>query len=80
MKDYTHYNRIKAVLAERNKTGIWLSEQMGRNLGTFPIWMTNRSTLWDACISKKVQPSVGQLYEIAHHLDVDVKDLLASSK
>lgn len=80
MKEYTHYNRIKSVLAEKNKTGTWLSEQMGRNLGTFPIWMTNRSTLWDAYISKKVQPSVGQLYEIAHHLDVDVKDLLASSK
>ena len=32
-------------------------------------WMTN-----------KVQPSVEQLYEIAHHLDVDVKDLLVSSK
>lgn len=32
-------------------------------------WMTN-----------KVQPSVEQLYEIAHHLDVDVKELLVSSK
>jgi hypothetical protein len=34
MKEYTHYNRIKSVLAEKNKTGTWLSEQMGRNLGT----------------------------------------------
>ena len=83
MKDYTHYNRIKAtskraqndshissaerelarpkvksVLAEKNKTGTWLSEQMGRNLGTVLRWMTNRSALWDDCQSKKVQPSV----------------------
>lgn len=63
------YNRIKIVLAEKEKTGTWLSEQMGRNLGTVSRWMTN-----------KVQPSVEQLYEIAHHLDVDVKELLVSSK
>ena len=29
---------------------------------------------------KKVQPSVEQLYEIARHLDVGVKELLVSSK
>ena len=81
MKEYTHYNRfssaehelaqskIKSFLAEKNKTGTWLSEQMGCNLGTVSRWMTN-----------KVQPSVEQLYEIAHHLDMDVKDLLVSSK
>lgn len=63
------YNRIKVVLAEKDKTGTWLSEQMNRNIGTVSRWMTN-----------KVQPSVEQLYEIAHHLDVDVKDLLVSSK
>ena len=55
MKEYTHYNRIKSVLAEKNKTGTWLSEQMGRNLGTVSRWMTN-----------KVQPSVEQLYDIAN--------------
>ena len=63
------YNRLKIVLAEKDKTGTWLSEQMGRNIGTVSRWMTN-----------KVQPSVEQLYEIAHHLDLDVKELLMSSK
>jgi transcriptional regulator with XRE-family HTH domain len=63
------YNRIKVVLAEKEKTGTWLSEQMNRNIGTVSRWMTN-----------KVQPSVEQLYEIAKHLDVDVKELLVSSK
>ena len=62
-----HYNRIKAVLAD--KTGTWLSEKMNRNLGTVSRWMTN-----------KVQPSVEQLYEIARHLDVDVRELLIPSK
>ena len=41
--DNLHYNRIKAVLAEKDKTGTWLSEQMGRNIGTVSRWMTNRS-------------------------------------
>jgi len=63
------YNRIKVVLAEKEKTGTWLSEQMGRNIGTVSRWMTN-----------KIQPSIEQLYDIARHLDVDVKDLLVSSK
>ncbi len=69
MKEYTHYNRIKAVLAEKNKTGTWLSEQMGRNLGTVSRWMTN-----------KVQPSVELLFDIAKHFDVDVRELLVSTK
>lgn len=105
MKEYTHYNcikatnkrvqndarislaerelarpRVKSVLAEKNKTGIWLSEQMGRNLGTVSRWMTNRSALWDACLSKKMQPSVEQLYDIAKYLDVEVRELLVASK
>ena len=63
------YNRLKIVLAEKERTGTWLSEQMGHSISTVSRWMTN-----------KVQPSVEQLYEIAHHLDVDVKDLLISTK
>ena len=63
------YNRLKIVLAEKERTGTWLSEQMGHNICTVSRWMTN-----------KVQPSVEQLYEIARHLDVDVKELLVSSK
>jgi transcriptional regulator with XRE-family HTH domain len=69
MKEYTHYNRIKSVLAEKNKTGTWLSKQMGRNLGTVSRWMTN-----------KVQQSIEQLFNIANHLDVDVRELLVTTK
>ena len=67
--DRPHYNRLKIVLAEKEKTETRLSEQMGRNVGTVSRWMMN-----------KVQPSVEQLYEIANHLDVDVRELLVSSK
>ena len=61
--------QFKIVLAEKEWTGTWLSEQVGHNICTVSRWMTN-----------KVQPSVEQLYEIARHLDVDVKELLVSSK
>jgi len=78
--------QFKIVLAEKEKTGTWLSEQMGHNffdkrvqsrarsgyaerrksrtkfnISTVSRWMTNRSALWDACQSKKVQPSVEPL-------------------
>ena len=61
--------KVKSVLAEKNKIGTWLSEQMERNLGTVSRWMTN-----------KVQPSVEQLCDIVKHLDADVKKLLVASK
>ena len=61
--------QVKIVLAEKERTGTWLSEQMGHSISTVSRWMTN-----------KVQPLVEQLYEIARHLDVDVKELLVSSK
>ena len=61
--------QVKIVLAEKERTGTWLSEQMGHSISTVSRWMTN-----------KVQPSVEQLYEIARYLDVDVKELLVSSK
>ena len=63
------YNRLKIVLAEKEKTGTWLSEQMGHSISTVSRWMTN-----------KVQPSVEQLYDIVKHLGVDERELLISSK
>ena len=72
--------QFKIVLAEKEKTGTWLSEQMGHSISTVftlddqPLGSLGRFQ------SKKVQPSVEQFYEIARHLDVDVKELLVSSK
>ena len=37
-----HYNRLKIVLAEKERTGTWLSEQMGHNISTVSRWMTNK--------------------------------------
>ena len=64
-----HYNMLKIVLVKKEITGTWLPEQMGHNICTVSRWMTN-----------KVQPSLEQLYVVACHLDVDVKDLFISTK
>ena len=57
--------QVKIVLAEKEKTCTWLSEQMGHNISTVSRWMTNRSALWDACQSKKVQPMCGKFDLVA---------------
>ena len=62
-------NRLKVVLVEKKRTSKWLSEQLGKDQASVSKWCTN-----------KVQPSLETLIEIANLLDVDVKDLLKSSK
>jgi len=62
-------NRVKAVLAEKRKTSNWLAETLGKNRTTVSKWCTNQ-----------MQPTVETLYEIAEALDVDVRELLVSSK
>ena len=59
------YNRIKSVLAEQEKTSIWLSEQIGKDKSTVSRWCTN-----------DMQPSVESLFIIAKTLNVSPKDLL----
>ena len=62
-------NRIKAVLAEKQRKNRWLAEQMGKSENTISRWCSNKS-----------QPSIAQLQEIANLLDVDVRVLLKSQK
>ena len=62
-------NRIKVVMAEKDKTGLWLSEQIGKSNTTVSKYLNQR-----------VQPDIKTLNEIANALDVDVKDLLVSNR
>lgn len=62
-------NRIKAVLAEQEKTSKWLAEQVGKSACTVSKWCNN-----------VVQPDLNTLDKIAKLLDVDVKDLLNSTE
>ncbi len=62
-------NRLKVVLVEQNRTGKWLAEQMGKDPVTVSKWCTNIS-----------QPDLLTLTKVAEILDVDIKDLLWSTK
>lgn len=41
MADINNLNRIKVMLAEKNKTNKWLAEQLGINPATISKWCTN---------------------------------------
>lgn len=62
-------NRIKVVLAEKNRTNKWLAEQLGKDPATVSKWCTNTA-----------QPGLETLVEISKALDVDVSELLRISK
>ena len=62
-------NRLKVVLAETKRTNRWLAEQLGKDEATVSKWCTNTS-----------QPSIETLTKIASVLDVDIKQLLNSTK
>lgn len=69
MVETVSLNRIKAVLADEQKTSKWLAEQLGKSETTVSRWVSN-----------KIQPSLEQLFEIANVLDIDVKELIKASK
>ena len=62
-------NRIRVVLAEKEKTNRWLAEQLGKTEHTISRWCHNKS-----------QPSVAQLNEIVNVLNVDVRLLICPTK
>lgn len=53
-------NRLKAVLAEQDKTSKWLAEQVGKSAYTVSKWCNN-----------SVQPDLNNLDKIATLLEVD---------
>lgn len=58
-------NRLKAVLAEQQKTGKWLAEQIGKSNCSVSKWCSN-----------SVQPDLITLDKIAKTLKVNIKTLL----
>ena len=63
------YNRIKIVLAEKDKSAKWLAENIDKDKSTVSRWCTN-----------DMQPTIETFYEIAKLLDVDVRELFMPSK
>lgn len=58
-------NRIKAVLVERDKSQLWLAEQIGKSFSTVNAYCCNRQ-----------QPSLEILDKVAECLHVDIKELI----
>ena len=69
MEDTKDINRIKVVLVEKKRTNKWLAAQLGKDPATVSKWCTNTS-----------QPGLETLLQIARVLEVDVKDLLHSTR
>lgn len=56
-------NRLKSILAEKNRTNQWLASQLDVNPTTVSKWCTNSS-----------QPDILMILKIAQLLDIGVKD------
>jgi len=62
-------NRLKVVLVEKDKSGKWLADQLGKSTCTVSKWCSNTT-----------QPDLQTLDKISKLLDVNIKDLLVDNK
>ena len=62
-------NRIKEILEEQGRSQTWLAAQIGKSY----VIVTNYC-------NNKAQPSIDVLKKIADILDVDIRELLVSTK
>ena len=58
-------NRLRVVMAEKELSNMWLSENLGVSQATVSKWVTNFS-----------QPNLEMLIKISKLLEVDVNDLI----
>ena len=63
--DKKKLNRLKLVLVEKDKTGVWLAEQLGVTAVTVSKWCSNIT-----------QPTLPMLDKIAELLECDIKSLI----
>lgn len=62
-------NRIKAVLEEKGIKQVWLAQKLGKSYNMVNGYVQNRQ-----------QPRLEVLNDIAEILNIDIKELLVSSK
>lgn len=58
-------NRLKVVLVEKDKTGKWLADQLGKSTCAVSKWCSNTT-----------QPDLQTLSKIAQLLNIDTRELL----
>lgn len=62
-------NRIKVILVKKKKTAKWLAGELGKDPAAVSKWCTN-----------VFQTSLDALVEVSKALEVDVRELLNSTK
>jgi len=62
-------NRIKEILKEQGRTQTWLAEKIGKSYVVVTNYCNNNS-----------QPSIQVLTDISKILDIDIRELLVSTK
>ena len=62
-------NRLKVVLVEKEKSGKWLADQLGKSTCTVSKWCSNTT-----------QPDLQTLDTISKLLGVSIRDLLLDNK
>lgn len=62
-------NRLKIVLAEKDKSNNWLAEQLGRDKATVSKWCTNTSL-----------PDIETFIKISKLLNVELADLVRTDE
>lgn len=67
-KEKVNLNRLRIVLAEKNKTNRWLADQLKVTEGTVSKWATNTH-----------QPPLETLYNISILFGIDLHDLIEST-
>ncbi len=67
--DKKKLNRLKLVLVEKDKKGVWLAEQLGVTPVTVSKWCSNIT-----------QPTLPMIDKIAELLGIDPRELLISNK
>lgn len=65
MTDNKDLNRLKVILAEKKKSNLWLSKELGCAPTTVSKWCTNTS-----------QPPLEMLMKISKLLDVELSELV----
>ena len=58
-------NRLKLILVEKDRTGVWLAEQLGVTAVTVSKWCSNIT-----------QPTLPTLDKIAELLECELRDLI----
>lgn len=61
-------NRLKVVLVEKEKSGKWLADQLGKSTCTVSKWCSNTT-----------QPDLQTLSKIAQLLNIGTRELLTPS-